>query len=407
MSPDPTATAQPDSQPDAPPPATDAAASRGYAALPPRDAALPPLIDASTPTDADGIPAPYAAMPSAAYIELDPGDADPDRPDETTGDGGLLADGASRRVVVAVLATALLMGLMGGFGVVLMLGTAPAAPVAMGTALPTAGQGADGGGVAPPLIDIPGNPTARGDVFPALSPAPLAPVLIPEPTVTALPGSVPGAIPLGSPVVPPLPTIAGAPPPPDADDPTRPPPAPVGDGDVPAAPPVTGGNPPPVPTQGNPPPPTTVPTAGVIGAVLVNGTLVPGGGGVRPTAPPQPTITPTFPQPAPAPPPSFADCAADPDPNAAPNYPVRILAVDKRIEVFTLQNVSTSPINLNGWRMCSVNGTQQIGTLPVTLQPGEIRMLTFPGAAVWANDARDDGALYNSNGQLISYWFDF
>lgn len=408
-SPDPAAAAQPDSQPDAAPRATDAAASRGYGALPPRATALPPLVDDSTPTDADGIPAPYATMPSAAYVELDPGDADPNDADEAAGVGGLFADGGSRRVVVAVLATALLMGLMGGFGVVLMLGTAPDAPVASGTALPTAGRGADGAAVAPPLINIPGNPTTRGDVFPELSPAPLAPVLIPEPTVTALPGQVPSVVPLGSAVAPVLPTIASPPPPPDANGSDAAPPAPVGDGDAPAAPapPATGGNPPSVPTRGVPPTPTTVPTAGVIGAVLVNGTLVPGGGGVRPTTPPQPTITPTFPPPAPAPPPSFADCNADPNPNAAPNYPVRILAVDKRIEVFTLQNVSTSPINLDGWHMCSVNGIQQIETLPITLQPGEIRLLTFPGAAVWANDARDDGALYNSNGQLISYWFDF
>jgi hypothetical protein len=43
----------------------------------------------------------------------------------------------------------------------------------------------------------------------------------------------------------------------------------------------------------------------------------------------------------------------------------------------------------------------------VTLAPTEIKRFVFPGAAIWKNEERDDGALYNPQGQLISYWFNF
>jgi hypothetical protein len=120
-----------------------------------------------------------------------------------------------------------------------------------------------------------------------------------------------------------------------------------------------------------------------------------------------PTITPTFPPPAPAPPPSFNACFADPNPEAAPNYPIRILSLDKETEVFALQNVSDTPVDLTGWTLCSVNGVQQHNGMNVLIQPTEIKRFVYPGAAVWSNEERDDAALYNPQGQLISYWFDF
>jgi hypothetical protein len=125
------------------------------------------------------------------------------------------------------------------------------------------------------------------------------------------------------------------------------------------------------------------------------------------TPSPAPTITPTFPPPAPPPPPSYNACMADPNPYAAPNYPVRILEVNKETEVFALQNVGDVPIDLSGWVICSVNGVQQFGQMNVTVQPGEIKRFVYPGAAVWDNNQRDDAALYNTQGQLISYWFNF
>jgi hypothetical protein len=125
-----------------------------------------------------------------------------------------------------------------------------------------------------------------------------------------------------------------------------------------------------------------------------------------PTSTPAPP-TPTFPPPAAAPPPSFNACQNDPNEYQAPNYPVRILWVNKETEVFALQNVSDAPVDLRGWVMCSVSDSQRYDAMNVTLAPGEIKRFVFPGAAIWKNEERDDGALYNPQGQLISYWFNF
>jgi hypothetical protein len=136
---------------------------------------------------------------------------------------------------------------------------------------------------------------------------------------------------------------------------------------------------------------------------------------VVPTTPPTPAPptstpappTPTFPPPAEPPPPSFNACQSDPNEYQAPNYPVRILWVNKETEVFALQNVSDRPIDLRGWTMCSVSDSQRYDAMNVTLAPTEIKRFVFPGAAIWKNEERDDGALYNPQGQLISYWFNF
>lgn len=131
-------------------------------------------------------------------------------------------------------------------------------------------------------------------------------------------------------------------------------------------------------------------------------------------SPAQPVAAPTIPAPMPSPTPppvpaippsSFNNCQADPDPNEAPNFPVRISKIDKRAETVTLENQSSDPVNLNGWRMCSIKGNQE-HPISGTLAPREWR--TFPGPAgnIWNNSERDDGALYNERGQLISYWHD-
>ncbi|RRR66380.1 MAG: lamin tail domain-containing protein [Candidatus Viridilinea halotolerans] len=122
-------------------------------------------------------------------------------------------------------------------------------------------------------------------------------------------------------------------------------------------------------------------------------------------APPPPIPSPT-PAPVPAlPPPSYNNCAADPNPNAAPNYPVRITDIDKGDETVTLQNVSPEAINLDGWHMCSITGNQE-HPIEGTLAPGQSRMFSGPAGYIWNNEDGDDGALYNERGQLVSYWFD-
>jgi hypothetical protein len=136
--------------------------------------------------------------------------------------------------------------------------------------------------------------------------------------------------------------------------------------------------------------PTATPTA----------TATPTEGLPTPTRTPTPTATPTLP------PPSYNNCQQDPNPGAAPNYPVRIVSIDKEAETVTLRNVTTGDtIDLTNWDMCSITGNQH-HPISGTLAPGEQR--TFPGPAgfIWNNSSSDPGALYNQNGQLVSYFFD-
>jgi hypothetical protein len=121
---------------------------------------------------------------------------------------------------------------------------------------------------------------------------------------------------------------------------------------------------------------------------------------------------PPSPPPAPTPPPapparSYNNCQADPNAAAAPNYPVTIVGIDDSGEIVTLKNVSPEPINLDGWIMCSIRGNQRHDGIGGTLAPGEQRAFPYTGAGtIWSNSDPDDGALYNPDGQLISYRFD-
>ena len=120
-----------------------------------------------------------------------------------------------------------------------------------------------------------------------------------------------------------------------------------------------------------------------------------------PTITPKPTIGPTA---TPTlPPPTYDNCQADPNPSAAPNYPIKITAIDKVAETVTLKNVSADSIDLTGWNMCSVTGNQH-HPIGGTLAAGASQ--TFPGPAgnIWNNSTPDPGALYNPNGQLVSYF---
>jgi hypothetical protein len=136
-----------------------------------------------------------------------------------------------------------------------------------------------------------------------------------------------------------------------------------------------------------------------------------------PTATPTPSATaepptatqsgPTATQTPTLPPPTYNNCQDDPNPSAAPNYPIRIIAIDKEGEIVRLRNESASPLRLSGWRMCSITGNQlhPIDDLGA-LAPGVIRSYTNGGGPIWNNSSRDDGALYDSEGRLVSYFFD-
>jgi hypothetical protein len=132
--------------------------------------------------------------------------------------------------------------------------------------------------------------------------------------------------------------------------------------------------------------------------------------GTTPPPPAAPTPLPQLPNtsvdatPEPASP--TADlCRLDPSPTEAADFPVRIVEVDKKAEVVTLENVSPGMVDLTGWTMCSLNGDQVHTGVSGTIEPGETRRLLHNGT-IWLNDERDDGALYDNAGNLISYWND-
>ncbi|WP_420630251.1 hypothetical protein [Candidatus Leptofilum sp.] len=149
-----------------------------------------------------------------------------------------------------------------------------------------------------------------------------------------------------------------------------------------------------VPTQAPTEIPTTVPT------------LVPTVAPVTPTE--APTIPPTEVPAGPSlPPPSFNNCQADPNASIAPNFPVRITNINDSDETVTLMNVSNEAIDLNGWQMCSIKGNQLHQGIGGVLGPGAQQTYPYTGSGnIWSNSDKDDGALYNSNGQLVSYWND-
>lgn len=107
--------------------------------------------------------------------------------------------------------------------------------------------------------------------------------------------------------------------------------------------------------------------------------------------------------------PVTGDCSSTPNPLDAPNTPVRIVTVFKSAnpETVRLQNVSGQAVNLNGWLMCSITGSQTHAVLSGTLAAGETRdFASTASGPIWNNSSRDDGALYNAGGVLISYWID-
>jgi len=103
---------------------------------------------------------------------------------------------------------------------------------------------------------------------------------------------------------------------------------------------------------------------------------------------------------------SFNNCKPDPNAARAPNAPVAIVGVDKRAETVTLKNVSDTTVNLNGWIMCSIKGSQIHRGIGGALEPGETRTFTHPGGNIWNNRETDPGALYDPQGRLASYWAD-
>jgi hypothetical protein len=103
-----------------------------------------------------------------------------------------------------------------------------------------------------------------------------------------------------------------------------------------------------------------------------------------PTQPPAPTATPTLP------PPSYNGCQDDPNPSAAPNYPIKITNINKVAESVTLQNVSTSAIDLTGWQMCSITSNQH-HLISGILAAGASQTFVNTGGPIWNNSTADSG----------------
>lgn len=116
----------------------------------------------------------------------------------------------------------------------------------------------------------------------------------------------------------------------------------------------------------------------------------------RATSTPMPTSTPELP------PPSYNNCQGNPNPADAPNYPVRITAIDKLAETVTLQNTSTTAIDLTNWHMCSLTGNQ-LHPIGGVIQPGQSIVFPNPAGSIWNNISPDPGALYTPDGRLASY----
>ncbi len=144
--------------------------------------------------------------------------------------------------------------------------------------------------------------------------------------------------------------------------------------------------------------PTQVPSAPEPTATAPQPTAIP-------TVAPQPTSEPAPQLPAP----SFNECQSDN--TIAPEYPVQIVIVHKGVngvpEEVVLKNVSPNTVDLTGWRMCSMKGNQEHDGIYGSLAPGEVKGFEYTGGgSIWSNSANDDGALYNANGQMVSFWED-
>jgi competence protein ComEC len=127
---------------------------------------------------------------------------------------------------------------------------------------------------------------------------------------------------------------------------------------------------------------------------------------VPPTSVPSLTPTPLPQSPVPNPrKPAANPCKQRVDAAAAPNAPIVIASVDKIAEVVAIRNIGASAVDLTDWTICSLLGSQLHAHLQGVLAAGEAREVPSQAArAIWNNRSKERAAVYNSAGQLISYW---
>lgn len=98
-------------------------------------------------------------------------------------------------------------------------------------------------------------------------------------------------------------------------------------------------------------------------------------------------------------------CRQTPDPSQAPNEPIAIFDIDEVNETITLESFSIETVNLDGWIMCSLTGDQVHTGISGDIEFLELFNFEYDGD-IWDDVQRDDGALYDPAGNLVSYFED-
>jgi hypothetical protein len=129
---------------------------------------------------------------------------------------------------------------------------------------------------------------------------------------------------------------------------------------------------------------------------------------VPPDSAPEPTDTPEptrTPEPSPA---ASGDvCNRSASAADAPEAPLTLVEISKKTEIVTLENVSSQNIDLSDWTLCSLaGGERHKGFEGIIIEAGDTRRLVHAGDRIWDTEGSDDGALYDPDGNLISFWVD-
>lgn len=131
------------------------------------------------------------------------------------------------------------------------------------------------------------------------------------------------------------------------------------------------------------------------------------------TPPPTETVTPTrvVPTATVTPLPTMTPTRVPPTATPTEVRSVAIINVDKRAEYAEIQNFTSAPVSLRGWRLVSETGNQSCD-LRGTLDPDEILRIWAdrgnPGFdcrfrdRIWRNDVDDPAVLYNAEGEEVS-----
>ena len=92
------------------------------------------------------------------------------------------------------------------------------------------------------------------------------------------------------------------------------------------------------------------------------------------------------------------------------NTVIEIINIDKKDELVTIKNISSSTVNLKDWKLISLRGNQEFIFPEYNLESGETLIitsgelkgdLTWGSTNIWNNTESDPAELYDNNGKLI------